>query len=211
MGVTRHKEKEPQGMRVERSATIDQPVDRVFDYVSTPENDPTWVPTSLRHEMLSPAPMRLGSITEEDVRFLGRRMRYAWEITQYEPPSTFTPRSISGAIPATIRVLLESLDGARTRVILVGEVHLRGIYKPMELVMRWVAREQFGTQLRTLRNLLESEAYRANRVTTPGLTLPAAAGARRPHSRSPKVEVHHHRKRQLCYLRQLFMVQNTLL
>jgi uncharacterized protein YndB with AHSA1/START domain len=54
-------------MRVERSATIDQPVDRVFDYVSTPENDPTWVPASLRHEMLSPAPMRVGSITEEDV------------------------------------------------------------------------------------------------------------------------------------------------
>jgi len=160
MGVTRHKEKEPQGMRVERSATIDQPVDRVFDYVSTPENDPTWVPTSLRHEMLSPAPMRLGSITEEDVWFLGRRMRYAWEITQYEPPSTFTLRSVSGAIPATIRVLLESLDGASTKVIIVGEVHLRGIYKPMEFVMRWVAREQFGTQLRTLKNLLESEAFR---------------------------------------------------
>ena len=47
-------------MLVERSATIDQPVDRVFDYVSTPENDPTWVPASLRHEMLSPAPMRVG-------------------------------------------------------------------------------------------------------------------------------------------------------
>jgi len=147
-------------MRVERSATIDQPVDRVFDYVSTPENDPTWVPASLRHEMLSPAPMRLGSITEEDVWFLGRRMRYAWEIIQYEPPSTYALRSVSGAIPATIRVLLESLDGARTKIILVGEVHLSGIYKPMEFVMRWAAREQFGTQLRTLKNLLESEAFR---------------------------------------------------
>jgi uncharacterized membrane protein len=147
-------------MRVERTTTIDQPADRVFDYVSNPRNDPTWVPTSLRHEMLSPAPMRLGSITEEDVRFLGRRMRYAWEITHYKPPSTFALRSVSGAIPATIRVLLESLDGASTRVILVGEVNLRGIYKPMELVMRWVAREQFGTQLRILRNLLESEAFR---------------------------------------------------
>jgi uncharacterized membrane protein len=160
MDIDRHKGKEPQGMRVERSATIDQPIDLVFDYVSTPENDPTWVPVSLRHEMLSPAPMRLGSITEEDVWFLGRRMRYAWEITQYEPPSTFALRSISGSIPATIRVLLEPLDGARTRVILVGEVHLRGIYKPMELVMRRVARQQFGMQLRTLKNLLESEAFR---------------------------------------------------
>lgn len=147
-------------MRVERMTTIDQPIDRVFDYVSTLENDPRWVPASLRHQMLSPAPMRVGSITEEDVWFLGRRMRYTWEITQYEPPSTFTLRSVSGAIPATIRVLLESLDGGRTKVILVAEVQLRGIYKPMELVMRWVAKRQFGIQLRTLKNLLESEAFR---------------------------------------------------
>jgi Polyketide cyclase / dehydrase and lipid transport len=132
----------------------------VFDYVSTPENDPRWVPASLRHEMLSPPPMRVGSTTEEDVRFLGRRMRYAWEITQYEPPSTFALRSISGSIPATICVLLEPLDGARTKVILVGEVHLRGVYKPMEVVMRWVAKRQFGTQLRKLKNLLESQAPR---------------------------------------------------
>ena len=132
-------------MRVERSEKIDQPVDQVFNYVSTPENDPTWVPASLRHEMLSPPPMRLGSITEEDVWFLGRRMRYAWEITHYEPPSTFALRSISGPIPATIRVLLESLDGARTNVIVVAEVQLRGVYKPMELVMKWVAQRRFET------------------------------------------------------------------
>jgi uncharacterized membrane protein len=160
MDVTRHKEKESQRMRVEHSATVDQPIDLVFDYVSTPHNDPTWVPASLRHEMLSPAPMRLGSITEEDVWFLGRRMRYAWEITHYEPPSTFALRSISGPIPATICVLLEPLEGASTKVILVGEVHLRGVYKPMELVMRGVAKRQFGTQLRTLKDLLESEAFR---------------------------------------------------
>jgi uncharacterized membrane protein len=160
MDVTRHKEEESQRMRVEHSATVDQPIDLVFDYVSTPENDPRWVPASLRHEMLSPAPMRLGSITEEDVWFLGRRMRYAWEITHYEPPSTFALRSISGPIPATICVLLEPLEGASTKVILVGEVHLRGVYKPMELVMRGVAKRQFGTQLRTLKDLLESEAFR---------------------------------------------------
>ncbi len=147
-------------MRVERRGTIDRPVDRVFEYVSTPENDPTWVPASLRHEKLSPGPMRVGSITEEDVGFLGRRMRYAWEITQYEPPTAFALRSILGPIPATICVFLESLDGARTRVTLVADMQLHGAYKPMEPMMRWVAQRQFGTQLRTLKNLLESEAYR---------------------------------------------------
>ncbi len=147
-------------MRVQRSGTIGRPVDRVFEFVSTPENDPTWVPASLRHEKLSPGPMRVGSITEEDVGFLGRRMRYAWEITQYEPPTAFALRSVSGPIPATIRVLLESLDDARTNLTLVADVQLRGAYKPMELMMRWVAYLQFGTQLRTLQNLLGSEAFR---------------------------------------------------
>ena len=160
MPIARHQGKEPQRMRVEHSATIDQPVDRVFEYVTTPENDPTWVPASLSHEMLSPAPMRVGSITEEDVWFLGRRMRYAWEIIQYEPPTAFALRSVSGPIPATIRVLLESLDGVRTKVILIGEVQMRGTYKPMKVVMRQVARRQFGTQLRILKNLLEREAFR---------------------------------------------------
>ena len=115
---------------------------------------------SLRHENLSPGPIRVGSITEEDVGFLGRRMRYAWEITQYEPPTAFALRSVSGPIPATIRVLLESLDGARTEVTLVADVRLRGAYKPMGPMMRWVAQRQFGTQLRTLKHLLESEACR---------------------------------------------------
>jgi uncharacterized membrane protein len=160
MNIARYNGKDPQGMRVEHRATIDQPAHRVFDYISTPENDPTWVPASLRHEMLSPTSMRVGSITEEDVWFLGRSMRYAWEITHYEPPTVFALRSVSGPILATIRVLLESLEGASTKVILVGEVQLRRVYKPMEVVMRWVAKRQFGTQLRTLKNLLESEAFR---------------------------------------------------
>jgi uncharacterized protein YndB with AHSA1/START domain len=162
MHVARHKGKEPQRMRVERSGTIDRPVDRVFEYVSTPENDPTWVPASLSHEKLSPGPMRVGSITEEDVGFLGRRMRYAWEITRYEPPTAFALRSVSGPIPATILVLLEPLDDARTKLTLVADVQLRGAYKPMGSVMRWMAHGQFGTQLRTLQNLLESEERGTN-------------------------------------------------
>jgi uncharacterized protein YndB with AHSA1/START domain len=58
-------------MRVERGGTIKQPVERVFEYVSTPENDPTWVPVAVRHEKISPGPLRGGSLTEEDVAFLG--------------------------------------------------------------------------------------------------------------------------------------------
>src|SRR5215218_1231762 len=55
-------------------------------------------------------------------------------------------------------------------------------------------------------SVIPREPHRANRVTMP-VTLPAAAGTRCPRSRRPAVEVRHHCKRQLCYLRQLFIVQ----
>jgi hypothetical protein len=142
-------------MRVARSATIKEPVERVFEYVSTPENDPTWVPASLRHQKISPGPLRVGSITEEDVAFLGRRMRCVWEVCHYEPPSAFTARTLSAPLPATIHLLLESVDSA-TELTLVVDAELRGVYKLMEPLMKWVVQRQFKTQLRTLKNLLES-------------------------------------------------------
>ena len=142
-------------MRVELSETINRPVDRVFEYVSTPENDPRWVLASLRHEKLSPGPMRVGSITEEDVGFMGLQMRYVWEVTHYQPPTDFALRSVSGALPSIIRLRLESLDGGATGLTLVGEARLRGVYGLVAPVMRWVADRRVDTQMRTLKELLE--------------------------------------------------------
>jgi hypothetical protein len=145
-------------MRVEGSDRINRSVDAIFEYASTPRNDPTWVLASLRHEMLSPAPMRLGSITEEDVGFMGRRMRYVWEVTHYEPPTDFALRSVSGPLPATIRLRLEPIDGGATRLTLVGDAQLRGVFGLVAPLMERVARRQVATQLRTLKELLENEA-----------------------------------------------------
>ena len=150
--------KELERMRVERSATINRPVDGVFEYASTPRNDPTWVVASLRHEMLSPAPMRPGSITEEDVGFMGLRMRYVWEVTHYQPPTDFGLRSVSGPLPSTIRLRLEALDGGATRLTLVGEARMPGVYALVAPLMKWVANRQVDIQLRTLKDLLENEA-----------------------------------------------------
>jgi carbon monoxide dehydrogenase subunit G len=142
-------------MRVEHSGTIKQPIERVFEYVSTPENDPTWVPVSFRHQKISPGPLRVGSITEEDVEFLGRRMRCVWEVCHYEPPSAFSARTVSGPLPATIHLLVEPLDSG-TELTLVVDAELRGVYKLMGPLMKWVVQQQFKTQLRTLKKLLES-------------------------------------------------------
>jgi hypothetical protein len=40
------------------AVTIERPIEEVFDFVSTSENDPTWVSASLRHQRASSGPMR---------------------------------------------------------------------------------------------------------------------------------------------------------
>ena len=136
-------------MRVERTTTIDQPVDRVFEYVSNPENDPTWVPASLRHQMLSP--VRCAS---------ARSLRRTCGSSAGASATLGKSPTTSRRVPSPCEASPERYPLPSASCWIVAEVQLCGIYKPMEFVMRWVAREQFGTQLRTLKNLLESEAFR---------------------------------------------------
>jgi hypothetical protein len=97
-------------MHVENTITIERPIEEIFEYVSTPENDPTWVPASVKHEKISPCPTGVGTMTEEDVKFLGRTLRYTWEVTAYDPPTAYAVRSVSGLLPAAIREQLEPID-----------------------------------------------------------------------------------------------------
>ena len=64
-------------MHVENTITIERPIEEVFEYVSTPENDPTWVSASIKNQRTSPGPMRVGMTIEEDVKIFGRTSRVA--------------------------------------------------------------------------------------------------------------------------------------
>ena len=142
-------------MQIVRSTTISRPADQVFTFVSTPENDPKWVPVSLRHEKTSPGPMQVGTRTEEHLRFMGRGMRYVWEVTAYKPPHLLAYRTISGPMPVTLRLALEPA-GSATRLTLGSEVALPGLLKLASPALQWVVARQFEGQLRTLKSLLEA-------------------------------------------------------
>jgi len=53
-------------MHVENTITIERPIEGLFEYVSTPENDPTWVSVSIRNQRISPGPMRGGQHGADD-------------------------------------------------------------------------------------------------------------------------------------------------
>ena len=146
-------------MHVERSTTIDRPIEEVFEYVSTPENDPTWVSASLRHERTTPGPMRVGTATEEDVKFLGRTATYTWEVTEYEPPNIVTYRATSGLLPgAVVRLRLEPVEGG-TRLTHAVDIEPQGAYyKAMAPLMPWATGRLIERLDRKLKELLEGKA-----------------------------------------------------
>ncbi len=89
-------------MYVESTVTIERPIEEVFEFVSTPENDPTWVPNSLRHQRTLPGPMRVGMTTEETMKYLGRTSRDTWEVTEYELPTVVAYRATSGLLSGAV-------------------------------------------------------------------------------------------------------------
>jgi uncharacterized protein YndB with AHSA1/START domain len=158
-------------MHVENTITIERPVEEVFEYVSTPENDPTWVSASLRNQRTSPGPMRVGMTTEEDVKFLGRTSRDTWEVTEYEPPSVVAYRVTSGLFSSgVVRVRCEPVEGG-TRLTHAVEYEPRGIYyKALVPLMPWVLSRLLDSMDRTLKNPLEGEP------TTPQLRPESSSG-----------------------------------
>jgi hypothetical protein len=145
-------------MHAENTIVIERPINEVFVHVSTPENDPTWVSVSLRHERTAPGPMRVGTTTEEVVKFLGRTATNTWEVTDYQPPTVIAYRATSGLLPVTaIRLQLEPVEGG-TKLTHAVDLKLRGIhYMVIAPLIPWVAQRLLDSLARTLKNLLEDE------------------------------------------------------
>jgi uncharacterized membrane protein len=156
-------------MHVENTITIERPIEELFEYVSTPENDPTWVSVSIRNQRTSPGPMRVGMTIEEDMKIFGRTSRDSWEVTQYEPPTVIAYRATSGLLSGgVVRLRCEPVEGG-TRLTHTVEYEVRGIYyKTIARLMPWASKRLIASMDRTLKDLLEGK-------TTWGLRPESAA------------------------------------
>jgi uncharacterized protein YndB with AHSA1/START domain len=156
-------------MHVENTITIERPIEELFEYISTPENDPTWVSVSIRNQRTSPGPMRVGMTIEEDVKIFGRTSRDTWEVTEYEPPTVIAYRATSGLLSGgVVRLRCEPVEGG-SRLTHAVDYELRGIYyKTIAPLMPWASKRLIASMDRTLKDLLEGK-------TTSGLRPESAA------------------------------------
>jgi carbon monoxide dehydrogenase subunit G len=142
---------------VEESIVIDRPVEDVFAFVTTPENDRLWSSTAVERVREGDEPIRVGSRIRAVDKFLGRTVESTLHVTEHDPSRRSAVR-IEGPFKATGRYVLEPLErGTHFRWSMEAERGLGGLYlgRITDRLVTMVFRRRLRRDLRQLKQVLE--------------------------------------------------------
>jgi uncharacterized protein YndB with AHSA1/START domain len=143
-------------MHFEYAIVINQPVEKVFTYVSNPANLPEWQgpPTEIRDlQQTTPGQLREGDRSTTVLQFLGRRYETPTEVGTYEPNRRLSYRGTGGPVPTEMTFIFEEVPGG-TRFTHSQEVKPGGFFRLAEPLFEIEARRQLRNDLKTLQDLL---------------------------------------------------------
>ena len=140
---------------------IDRPVEGVFEYVSTVENEPEWHPaitesTQIDDEMAEGARWKETYDTPFGITELHE------ECIAFESPNRFGYETTNGLFGGRVRttesIFHFSEDDAGTRVTISGETQVQGVLRLLEPVFGRMVRSDLEDQLAELKSTLEESA-----------------------------------------------------
>ena len=135
---------------------IARPLDLVAGYAADPSNAPHWYANiSSVHWETEPAPA-VGSRVTFQAQFLGRRLRYTYEITEFEPLARLVMRTAQGPFPMQTTYTWAGLDDASTLMGLRNEGEPAGFSKITSPAMVRAMRRANTKDLTLLKELLET-------------------------------------------------------
>lgn len=97
--------------------TIARPREEVAAYAADPDHAPDWYVNIKSVEWQSPRPLKVGSKVAFVAHFLGRRLAYTYEITEWVPGERLVMRTAQGPFPMETTYTWESV-GEQTRMTL---------------------------------------------------------------------------------------------
>ena len=138
------------------SVTIDRPPAEVFAYLEEVEHNPEWLRGMDSCAWVTPPPVRVGSRYEQVAHFLGKRIETSFEVTEHEPGSLVTIRSLPGSsFPLTVE---RRVEPAGTGSLVTETVHSdpSGFYRLAGPLLAWMVRRNIKRDYGALRRLLEA-------------------------------------------------------
>jgi uncharacterized membrane protein len=156
-------------MHVEDSPLINQPVQKVFNYVADTRTLPQWSGPAV--EVRDIQQDTLGELGEGDEftaihKFLGQRVEEHVEVTAYEPNRHVRHWSTGGPMPIEVNYIFEEVPGAGTRLTVSLDTQPEGFFKLIGPVFRSAVKRTVRNDLQTLKDVLEAQAERGEENTS---------------------------------------------
>lgn len=141
---------------VEGSIEIDRPPREVFSFVTDFSRYSEWQSAIVSVRKDHDGPLRLGSRARV-IRLVGpRKVGGIDEITEFDPPSSWTVRAVGGPLLAIARGTIRPVsNGERSLLTTTLDFRGQGVGKLIAPLARRQARKQLPGNLRTLKHLIE--------------------------------------------------------
>jgi uncharacterized membrane protein len=136
---------------------IDRPCEQVAAFAGDPGNAPRWYVNIRSVEWRTAPPLRVGSQMQFVAHFLGRRLRYTYEVTAYQPGALLVMRTAEGPFPMETTYTWEAAGDGRTRMTLRNRGEPSGFAKLAAPIMAAAMRRATRKDLARLKALLEGE------------------------------------------------------
>jgi hypothetical protein len=135
---------------------IYRPLQQVFTFVATPENDFQWQYGTLASVQISSGEMGMGSLFRAVGHFMGRRIETVYEVTVFALNKKYGYRSVSGPVDSHTLYNFEITDGG-TKVNLSLGTNPRNLFEPNADIMVKKFKKQYKENLALLKSLLETQ------------------------------------------------------
>ncbi len=143
---------------VESFIEISRPRDEVAAYSIDPDNATAWYENIKDVQWESPRPLAVGSRIAFVAEFLGRRLRYTYEVTELVPGERFVMRTATGPFPMETTYTWQDAPEGATRMVLRNRGEPAGFAKIAGAVMVGAMRRANRKDLRRLKQILECTA-----------------------------------------------------
>lgn len=143
-------------VKVETSVLVNQPIEKAFEFVTTPENDAKWYIGVESRDHTPGEPAGVGSTSMSEIRFLGLAMEVEWEVIGYNPPHKIEVKTTKGPVSVEAEYSFEAVAEGQTKVAVEGEADVTGVFDIAEPIIERMAQRQWEASFENLKDVLES-------------------------------------------------------
>ena len=134
---------------------IRRPPEIVAAYASDPSNAPEWYTNISEVEWRTAPPLEVGSKVAFVASFLGRELRYTYEVVEYTAMS-LVMRTSEGPFPMETSYRYAATPEGHTRMTLRNRGTPRGFSRAVSPLLRMAMRRANSKDLKALRQRLEA-------------------------------------------------------